>query len=200
MRQLTVNTPSHHYPIFIGRHLIDQAAELLKPYLKHSAVIITNDTVAKLYLNQLQQQLDQLGTRHFTIVLPDGEAHKDWHSLNQIFDGLMEQRAERKTALLALGGGVIGDMVGFAAACYQRGVPFIQIPTTLLSQVDSSVGGKTAHKTRKSRRGIDREGKKSRKNRGKSAGGFAAAEPPDGAPQNRDHARGDVGDVSRGAR
>ena len=85
-----------------------------------------------------------MGTRHFTIVLPDGEAHKDWHSLNQIFDGLMEQRAERKTALLALGGGVIGDMVGFAAACYQRGVPFIQIPTTLLSQVDSSVGGKTA--------------------------------------------------------
>lgn len=144
MRQLTVNTPSHSYPIFIGRHLIDQAAELLKPYLNHSAVIITNDTVAKLYLSPLQKQLDQLDILHFAIVLPDGEAHKDWRSLNQIFDGLMKQRAERKTSLLALGGGVIGDMVGFAAACYQRGVPFIQIPTTLLSQVDSSVGGKTA--------------------------------------------------------
>ena len=144
MRELTVHTPSHSYPIIIGRHLLDQAADLLKPYLKHSAVVITNDTVAALYLDKLNQQLDQLGIQHFSIVLPDGEAYKDWQSLNQIFDRLMEQRAERKTTLLALGGGVIGDMVGFAAACYQRGVPFVQIPTTLLSQVDSSVGGKTA--------------------------------------------------------
>ena len=144
MRQLTVNTSSHSYPILIGRHLLDQAAEWLKPYLQHSAVVITNDTVAELYLNKLQQQLDQLGIQHFSITLPDGEAYKDWHSLNRIFDSLMEQRAERKTTLLALGGGVIGDVVGFAAACYQRGVPFVQIPTTLLSQVDSSVGGKTA--------------------------------------------------------
>ena len=144
MRELTVHTPSHSYPIIIGRHLLDQAADLLKPYLKHSAVVITNDTVASLYLDKLNQQLDQLGIQHFSIVLPDGEAYKDWQSLNQIFDRLMEQRAERKTTLLALGGGVIGDMVGFAAACYQRGVPFVQIPTTLLSQVDSSVGGKTA--------------------------------------------------------
>ena len=144
MRELTVHTPSHSYPIIIGRHLLDQAADLLKPYLKHSAVVITNDTVASLYLDKLNQQLDQLGIQHFSIVLPDGEAYKDWQSLNHIFDRLMEQRAERKTTLLALGGGVIGDMVGFAAACYQRGVPFVQIPTTLLSQVDSSVGGKTA--------------------------------------------------------
>ena len=144
MRELTVHTPSHSYPIIIGRHLLDQAADLLKPYLKHSAVVITNDTVASLYLDKLNQQLDQLGIQHFSIVLPDGEAYKDWQSLNQIFDRLMEQHAERKTTLLALGGGVIGDMVGFAAACYQRGVPFVQIPTTLLSQVDSSVGGKTA--------------------------------------------------------
>ena len=144
MRELTVHTPSHSYPIIIGRHLLDQAADLLKPYLKHSAVVITNDTVASLYLGKLNQQLDRLGIQHFSIVLPDGEAYKDWQSLNQIFDRLMEQRAERKTTLLALGGGVIGDMVGFAAACYQRGVPFVQIPTTLLSQVDSSVGGKTA--------------------------------------------------------
>ena len=144
MRELTVHTPSHSYPIIIGRHLLDQAADLLKPYLKHSAVVITNTTVAALYLDKLNQQLDQLGIQHFSIVLHDGEAYKDWQSLNQIFDRLMEQRAERKTTLLALGGGVIGDMVGFAAACYQRGVPFVQIPTTLLSQVDSSVGGKTA--------------------------------------------------------
>ena len=144
MRELTVHTPSHSYPIIIGRHLLDQAADLIKPYLKHSAVVITNTTVAALYLDKLNQQLDQLGIQHFSIVLPDGEAYKDWQSLNQIFDRLMEQRAERKTTLLALGGGVIGDMVGFAAACYQRGVPFVQIPTTLLSQVDSSVGGKTA--------------------------------------------------------
>ncbi len=78
-----------------------------------------------------------------TVVLPDGEAHKDWETLNRIFDALLTERADRKTTLIALGGGVIGDMTGFAAACYMRGVPFIQVPTTLLSQVDSSVGGKT---------------------------------------------------------
>ncbi|MCF7530491.1 3-dehydroquinate synthase [Neisseria lisongii] len=144
MHTLTVQTPSHQYPIFIGNGLIDQAHELLRPHLGKKAAVITNETVAPLYLAKIQTALDTLDIDHFSIVLPDGEAYKNWETLNLIFDGLMQNRAERKTTLIALGGGVIGDMVGFAAATYQRGTPFIQIPTTLLSQVDSSVGGKTA--------------------------------------------------------
>jgi 3-dehydroquinate synthase len=105
--------------------------------------VVTNTTVAPLYLEQLTAALQAGGVTVMPIVLPDGEAYKNWETLNLIFDALLTQRAERKTTLIALGGGVIGDMTGFAAACYQRGVPFIQIPTTLLSQVDSSVGGKT---------------------------------------------------------
>ncbi|MCW8867852.1 MAG: 3-dehydroquinate synthase, partial [Marinobacter sp.] len=104
-------------------------------------MIVTNETVAPLYLERAKACFP--GKRVDTVVLPDGEKFKDWQTLNSIFDGLLEQRHTRKTTLVALGGGVVGDMAGFAAACYQRGVPFIQIPTTLLSQVDSSVGGKT---------------------------------------------------------
>lgn len=144
MHTLTVSTPSHAYPIFIGHNLIEKADTLLQPYLGKRAAIITNETVAPLYLEAFQTALDHAGVAHFSIILPDGEAHKNWQTLNLIFDGLMQNRAERKTTLIALGGGVIGDMVGFAAATYQRGAPFIQVPTTLLSQVDSSVGGKTA--------------------------------------------------------
>ncbi|QEY24265.1 3-dehydroquinate synthase [Neisseria animalis] len=144
MHTLTVQTPSHAYPIYIGRDLLDNAHELLKPHLGKKAAIITNETVAPFYLQKVQTALDRAGVPHFSIILPDGEEHKNWQTLNLIFDGLMANRAERKTTLIALGGGVIGDMVGFAAATYQRGAPFIQIPTTLLSQVDSSVGGKTA--------------------------------------------------------
>lgn len=144
MHTLTVQAPSHSYPIFIGQNLIEQAHTLLKPYLGKKAAIITNETVAPLYLKKLQAALDQADIPYFSIILPDGEEHKNWQTLNLIFDGLMANRAERKNTLIALGGGVIGDMVGFAAATYQRGSPFIQIPTTLLSQVDSSVGGKTA--------------------------------------------------------
>jgi len=99
--------------------------------------------VAPLYLAQLTATLESAGVKVARVVLPDGEAYKNWETLNLIFDALLTDRAERKTTLIALGGGVIGDMTGFAAACYQRGVPFVQIPTTLLSQVDSSVGGKT---------------------------------------------------------
>ena len=144
MHTLTINTPYHAYPIFIGSGLPEHADTQLKPYLSKSAAIISNETVAPLYLHTLQTALDKLGIAHFSIILPDGEQYKNWQTLNLIFDGLMQHRAERKTTLIALGGGVIGDMVGFAAATYQRGAPFIQIPTTLLSQVDSSVGGKTA--------------------------------------------------------
>ena len=136
MRTLTVQTPSHQYSIFIGNHLIEQADVLLKPYLSNKVAIVTNETIAPLYLESFQTTLDRLGISSFSIILPDGEEYKNWQTLNLIFDGLMQNRAERKTTLIALGGGVIGDMVGFAAATYQRGAPFIQVPTTLLSQVD----------------------------------------------------------------
>lgn len=144
MITLTVHTPSHNYPIFIQNGLLDKLGQTLSSYLTHQIAIITNTTVAPLYLKKVQAALTSLNLPHFSIILPDGEEYKNWQTLNLIFDGLLQNHAERKTTLLALGGGVIGDMVGFAAATYQRGAPFIQIPTTLLSQVDSSVGGKTA--------------------------------------------------------
>lgn len=144
MRTLTVHTPSHSYPIYIGYDFGVQLAGLLQPHVGQKAAIVSNTTIAPLYLAAVQTALSALGVEHFSILLEDGEAHKDWQSLNRIFDALMEHRAERGTTLIALGGGVIGDVAGFAAACYQRGMPFIQMPTTLLSQVDSSVGGKTA--------------------------------------------------------
>ena len=106
-------------------------------------VVVTNTVVAPLYLERLTATLQSAGVAVIPVILPDGEAHKNWETLNRIFDALLTYRAERKTTLIALGGGVIGDLTGFAAASYQRGVPFIQVPTTLLSQVDSSVGGKT---------------------------------------------------------
>jgi len=109
-----------------------------------AAFIVTNDTVGPLYAQRLATALAGHYAHIQTVVLPDGESHKDWQTLNLIFDALLGQGADRKTVLFALGGGVVGDMTGFAAACYMRGVPFVQVPTTLLSQVDSSVGGKTA--------------------------------------------------------
>ena len=116
--------------------------ELLAPHIRGRQVaIISNETVAPLYLERLTRSLAQFSV--ISVVLPDGEAFKTWETLQLIFDGLLTARHDRRTTVIALGGGVIGDMAGFAAACYQRGVDFIQIPTTLLSQVDSSVGGKT---------------------------------------------------------
>lgn len=143
MNSLIVNTPSHQYPIHIGRGLLNDFS-LLKAHIGKKAAIVTNTTVAPLYLDSLMQLLKDNGIQCFSIVLPDGEQYKNHECLNQIYDELLRNHADRKTTLLALGGGVIGDMAGFAAATYQRGIPFIQIPTTLLSQVDSSVGGKTA--------------------------------------------------------
>jgi 3-dehydroquinate synthase len=105
--------------------------------------LISNTTVAPLYMDQLRKGLEQIGVAVTPVILPDGEAHKNWESLNLIYDAMLSSRCDRGTTIMALGGGVIGDLAGFAAATYQRGVPFIQIPTTLLSQVDSSVGGKT---------------------------------------------------------
>jgi 3-dehydroquinate synthase len=143
MQTLTVDLGDRSYPIHIGPGLLDRA-ELILPHLaQNRVVIVTNTTVGPLYLDRLTRTLTGAGVRVTPIVLPDGEAYKNWETLNLIFDGLLRDRAERKTTLIALGGGVIGDITGFAAASYQRGVPFIQVPTTLLSQVDSSVGGKT---------------------------------------------------------
>ena len=142
---LTVALDERSYPIHIGCGLLGNAA-LWSPHLnpKMGAVVITNTTVAPLYLDKVMATLAELGCPAFSVVLPDGEEYKSWETLNTVFDALLENRCERGTTLIALGGGVIGDLVGFAAACYQRGAPFIQVPTTLLSQVDSSVGGKTA--------------------------------------------------------
>ena len=144
MRTLNVELDDRRYPIHIGSGLIADPG-LIVPHLKTRRVaVVTNDVVGPLYLAPFVAGLKAQGLRVTEIVLPDGEAHKDWATLNLIFDGLLGDRCDRSTTLIALGGGVIGDMTGFAAATYQRGVPFIQVPTTLLSQVDSSVGGKTA--------------------------------------------------------
>lgn len=142
MKTLTVELGERSYPIFIGRDLL-RRAELIAPYLGGKEVlIVTNTTVAPLYLDVVKTAL--AGRRVEAVILPDGEEYKSLTVLNDIFTALLQHRFSRKATIVALGGGVIGDMAGFAAACYQRGVPFVQIPTTLLSQVDSSVGGKTA--------------------------------------------------------
>ncbi len=141
MQTLKVELGERSYPIFIGSGLLTEASCFL-PYLAGKQVaIVTNETVAPLYLERLSETLGAFGLT--PIVLPDGESFKNWETLQLIFDGLLRARHDRRTTVIALGGGVIGDMAGFAAACYQRGVDFIQVPTTLLSQVDSSVGGKT---------------------------------------------------------
>ena len=144
MQTLEVALADRSYPIHIGSGLLGRADLLLPALGRKKVAIVTNTTVAPLYLERVRQTLESGGVQVSQVILPDGEEYKDWPTLNRIFDVLLEQRCERSTTLIALGGGVIGDMTGFAAACYQRGMPFIQIPTTLLAQVDSSVGGKTA--------------------------------------------------------
>jgi len=141
MQTLQVDLGERSYPIFIGEQLIDRG-ELLSRHIRGKQVaVVTNDTVAPLYIERLLHSL--AGFSITPVVLPDGEGFKNWQTLQSIFDALLTSRLDRSATIIALGGGVIGDMAGFAAACYQRGVDFIQIPTTLLSQVDSSVGGKT---------------------------------------------------------
>ena len=142
--RVAIDLADRSYPIVIGEQLIGQASTWADLPSAAMALIVTNDTVAPLYADALHAALTAHFKRIHTVVLPDGETHKDWHTLNLIFDNLLAQGADRKTVLFALGGGVVGDMTGFAAACYMRGVPFVQVPTTLLAQVDSSVGGKTA--------------------------------------------------------
>jgi 3-dehydroquinate synthase len=131
------------YPIHIGTGLLDQAELVIRHLPQKRVAIVTNETVAPLYLGRLSATLEGAGVEVLAIVVRDGESFKTWETLNRIFDALLSARCERKTTLVALGGGVIGDLTGFAAATFLRGVPFIQVPTTLLSQVDSSVGGKT---------------------------------------------------------
>ena len=144
MRTLTVDLADRSYPIHIGPGLLERG-ELIATHLSQKRVaLVTNDTVAPLYLATVTRALSEQDVSVVPIVIHDGEAYKSWETLNSIFDRLLEERCERRTAVVALGGGVVGDLAGFAAAVYQRGVPFIQIPTTLLAQVDSAVGGKTA--------------------------------------------------------
>src|SRR3989338_5805271 len=143
MQTLTVGLEERSYPIHIGSGLLGQA-KLLQPCLpRKRAAIVTNTTVAPLYLDRLRHTLQRIDVSSVPIILPDGEEYKNSATLNLIYDALLSNHCERSTPLIALCGGVVGDMTGYAAATYLRGVPFIQIPTTLLAQVDSSVGGKT---------------------------------------------------------
>ena len=141
---LIVGLGSRSYPIHIGPGLLARA-ELLAPHLcGRKAILVTNETVAPLYAAHLATALSGVGVSVERIVIPDGEAHKNWQTLDRVFDALLRSGADRRSVLVALGGGVVGDLTGFAAATYQRGIDYLQVPTTLLAQVDSSVGGKTA--------------------------------------------------------
>ncbi len=142
--QVPVATPGGQYPIHIGAGLLSQASVWQGLPASASAVIVSNDAVFARYGQALSDALKPHYRKLSQVLLPDGEVHKNWASLNRIFDHLLAHSCDRKTVLFALGGGVVGDMTGFAAATYMRGVPFVQVPTTLLAQVDSSVGGKTA--------------------------------------------------------
>ncbi len=140
---LNVELGERSYPISIGPGLLQESMLLARHVNGDKVAIVTNTTIAPLYLERVEAGLRQAGKQVTAIVLPDGEEYKNWSSLMQIFDALLAAKADRKTTLIALGGGVIGDLTGYAAASYMRGIDFIQVPTTLLSQVDSSVGGKT---------------------------------------------------------
>jgi 3-dehydroquinate synthase len=140
--RIDIDFGARSYPIFVGEGLLkDSCLELLPA--AHQAIVVSNTTVAPIYAQRLVDGIRSIYHRVEVVTLPDGEVHKTLETLNLIFDALLTLRCDRKTVLFALGGGVIGDMTGFAAACYMRGIPFVQVPTTLLAQVDSSVGGKT---------------------------------------------------------
>lgn len=144
MERITVNLAERSYPITIGAGLFEDSAHLSSLTAGQKVVVITNVTVAPLYADKILSLLQSLGCQASLLELPDGEQYKSLDTFNQVMSFLLEGSFARDVVVIALGGGVIGDLVGFSAACYQRGVDFIQIPTTLLSQVDSSVGGKTA--------------------------------------------------------
>ena len=144
MQTVHVSLANHPYPIHIGSALIGNA-DVLAPFVTGTmVVIVTNATLAPLFLPRVRDAVAALGKQALEVVLPDGEAYKTAASLDKIYSAMLSANCDRKTTIIALGGGVIGDVAGYAAATYQRGIPFIQMPTTLLAQVDSSVGGKTA--------------------------------------------------------
>ena len=140
---VAIDLAERSYDIHIGSNLLAQKSMWEALPRATSVLIVTNETVAPLYVRQLMDVLGKKFPKVIALELPDGETHKNWQTLNLIFDALLENGCDRKSLLVALGGGVVGDMTGFAAASFMRGVPFVQVPTTLLSQVDSSVGGKT---------------------------------------------------------
>jgi len=142
--QIQIDLGERSYPIVIGSGLLGSSLTYQDIPKAATALVVSNTTVAPLYAAQLAEALRQRYDKVLLVALPDGEVHKDWPTLQLIFDALLQNGCDRKTVLFALGGGVVGDMAGFAAASYMRGVPFVQVPTTLLAQVDSSVGGKTA--------------------------------------------------------
>jgi len=144
VQQVVIDLGDRSYRIDIGRGLLDAASSYENLPSATQAMVVSNTTVAPLYLGRLKAALLRRYQHVHAVVLPDGEAFKTWESLQLIFDALLTHACDRKTVLFALGGGVVGDMTGFAASSYMRGVPFVQVPTTLLAQVDSSVGGKTA--------------------------------------------------------
>lgn len=144
MERITVTLGERSYPITIAAGLFNDPASFLPLKAGDQAMLVTNETLAPLYLDKVRQQLEQAGVKVDSVILPDGEQYKSLTVLDTVFTALLQKPHGRDTTLLALGGGVVGDLTGFAAASYQRGVRFIQLPTTLLSQVDSSVGGKTA--------------------------------------------------------
>ena len=142
--EVQVQLGNRDYPIRIGSGLLGRPESYGAVPQGGAAVVVTNTSVAPLYASNVERAVSARHARVLRVELPDGEEHKNWRTLNTIFDALLTHECDRKTVLYALGGGVVGDMTGFAAACYMRGVPFVQVPTTLLAQVDSSVGGKTA--------------------------------------------------------
>ncbi len=145
METLNVNLGDRSYPIYVGQDILARAGELLDAAgLRGKVAVVSNPTVASLFLERVEKALQQSGFEVIAVLIPDGEEHKSLESLATIYDRLVDARFERKSSVLALGGGVVGDLAGFAAATYMRGVPYLQVPTTLLAQVDSSVGGKTA--------------------------------------------------------
>jgi 3-dehydroquinate synthase len=144
LHQVPIELGDRSYPISIGTGLLADAATWSAVPAATRALIVTNTTVAPLYAARLQKALAARHQAIDIVALPDGEEYKNWQTLNLIFDALLQNESDRKTVIYALGGGVVGDMAGFAASSYMRGVPFVQVPTTLLAQVDSSVGGKTA--------------------------------------------------------
>ncbi len=142
MNTITVELGERSYPIHIGENLLGHS-QLYSPHINGpNVVVVTNDIIAPLYLSKVEAALQDIAKVH-TCIIPDGEVHKTLDTVNEIFDKMFTVPCGRDTTLIALGGGIVGDVAGFAAACYQRGISFIQIPTTLLAQVDSSVGGKT---------------------------------------------------------